>query len=41
MHEAVAIATILMLLALTGAEPGKAQAKYCSTGPVAALLDGC
>ncbi|MGB3313355.1 MAG: hypothetical protein WBB85_02995 [Albidovulum sp.] len=41
MHEAVAIATVLLLLALTGVEPGEAQAKYCRTGPVAALLDGC
>jgi hypothetical protein len=41
MREVIAIATILMLLALTGVEPGRAQAKSCKIGIVAALLDRC
>ena len=42
MYETGFIAAILVLLAITGSEPGHAQtAKFCKTGYVAALLTHC
>ncbi len=42
MYETGFIAALLVLLAISGSEPGHAQtAKFCTTGYVAQLLTRC
>ena len=42
MHESVFIAAMLILLAVSGVQPGQAQsAKFCHPGLAVAVLPGC
>jgi hypothetical protein len=41
MHEPIAIATILALLAFSGTAPTPTGAKTCHTAPVFAFLTDC